>query len=106
MPDKNLTRIRRQFTALERFAPPAKRIIDPLLKNGMRWVRLPASILLLVGGVFSFLPILGLWMLPLGFMLLAVDVPAMRPGVAAAAIWVRRRRRRMFRRGKRDNPAR
>lgn len=40
-----------------------------------RWVRLPAGIVLIVGGVFSILPFLGVWMLPLGLMLIAADVP-------------------------------
>ncbi len=98
MSDKNLRRIRRQFTALERFVPVARRIIEPLLENGMRWVRVPVSLLLIAGGVFSFLPVLGVWMLPLGFLLLAVDIPPLRPAVASGAIRARRRIRRMTRR--------
>ena len=42
------------------------------------WVRVPAGVVLVGGGVFSFLPVLGIWMLPLGLALLAVDVPPMR----------------------------
>ena len=36
------------------------------------------GVLLICGGLFSFLPILGLWMLPLGLGLLADDVPRPR----------------------------
>jgi hypothetical protein len=39
-------------------------------------------VLLLLGGVFSILPGLGLWMLPLGLLLLAADVPFLRKPVA------------------------
>jgi hypothetical protein len=54
-------------------------------------VRLPVAALLVIGGVFSFLPVLGIWMLPLGLMLLAVDIPALRPAVSSAFIRLRRR---------------
>jgi hypothetical protein len=43
-----------------------------------RWVRIPAGLLLVTGGVFSILPFLGIWMLPLGVVLLADDVPPLR----------------------------
>ena len=47
-----------------------------------RMVRVPAAVLLTFGGVFSILPVLGIWMLPLGLLLLAVDLPALRPPLA------------------------
>jgi hypothetical protein len=46
------------------------------------WVRVPAGIALTGGGVFSVLPVLGLWMLPVGLALLAHDVPPMRKPLA------------------------
>jgi len=48
------------------------------------WVRVPAGIVFVGGGVLSFLPVLGIWMLPLGLALLAVDVPPMRRPMARA----------------------
>ena len=39
------------------------------------WLRRGAGILLMIGGVFGFLPILGYWMFPVGLALLAVDMP-------------------------------
>lgn len=36
------------------------------------------GILLMVGGVFGILPILGFWMLPLGAAFIALDVPPLR----------------------------
>lgn len=49
----------------------------------MRWgkYRLPPGIrsfvglLLMVGGVFGFLPVLGFWMFPLGLAFIALDIP-------------------------------
>ena len=62
--------------------------------------RIPVGVVMVFGGVLSFLPILGIWMLPLGLMLLAIDFPPLQRPVAWAMIrgqrwWeVRRRRRR------------
>jgi hypothetical protein len=41
-------------------------------------VRIPAAIALMLGGVFAFLPILGLWMLPIGALLIGEDIPPVR----------------------------
>jgi len=46
------------------------------------WVRVPAGIALTGGGVLGFLPVLGVWMLPVGLALLAHDVPPMRRPLA------------------------
>lgn len=53
-----------------------------------RWARLPAGLALILGGVFSFLPLLGVWMLPLGLMLIAADVPFLRRPMARFTMWV------------------
>ena len=37
------------------------------------WLRKVVGVLLVIGGIFGFLPVLGYWMLPLGLALLAVD---------------------------------
>src|SRR5262249_22278766 len=59
--------------------PPRLRSgIQWLLLPSSTWIRIPAGALLICGGVLSFLPILGLWMLPLGLLLLAEDVPPLR----------------------------
>jgi hypothetical protein len=55
-----------------------------------------------VGGLFSFLPVLGFWMLPAGLLLLAVDLPVLRGpisnlvvrGRVSARRWIRRYRNR------------
>ena len=56
-----------------------------------RLVRVPAAVLLTLGGVFSILPVFGLWMLPLGLLLLAVDLPALRPPLARVLHWIERK---------------
>ena len=53
-----------------------------------RWARLPAGLALILGGIFSFLPILGAWMLPLGLMLIAADVPFLQRPMARFTMWV------------------
>ena len=53
-----------------------------------RTVRSPVALLLILGGVFGFLPVLGFWMLPLGLLLVAVDVPALRPPLTRVLRWV------------------
>lgn len=57
-----------------------------------RWLRMPTGLLLMVGGVFWFLPILGLWMLPIGLMLLADDVPPLRSLRSRALDWIEQHR--------------
>ncbi len=42
------------------------------------WLRIPLAIALMIGGVLGFLPVLGFWMLPLGIVLLAIDLPWLR----------------------------
>lgn len=63
-----------------------------LLKPSSRWVRIPSGTLLVVGGVLSFLPVLGVWMLPLGLALLAEDVPALRSSRSKVFDWIERRK--------------
>ena len=50
------------------------------------------GLLLIAGGVFSILPVLGLWMLPLGLVLLAEDFPPVRRTTDAVLVWIERRR--------------
>lgn len=88
---KEAKRLRRQFDALGRAVPPARGPIGWLLADRMRMVRLPVAFLLILGGILAILPIFGLWMLPLGVMLLAVDIPFLRPLVSGAMIRIRRR---------------
>ncbi|MBI1417757.1 MAG: hypothetical protein GC146_11090 [Limimaricola sp.] len=83
-------RLDRQFDALERDIPRLRRFIRYLRSNRARPVRVPLGLLLIFGGVFSFLPVLGIWMLPLGLMVLALDLPFLQGPVAALMLRTRR----------------
>ncbi len=75
-----------------RLPPRLASTTNYLLKPSSRWVRLPAGALLVAGGVLSFLPVLGIWMLPLGLALLAEDVPGLRAQRSKVLDWVERRK--------------
>jgi hypothetical protein len=49
-----------------------------LIKPEARLIRWPLGVALIAGGVFSFLPVLGIWMLPLGALLIGEDIPPVR----------------------------
>jgi hypothetical protein len=72
-----------------------------LLSPAAVFLRLPLGILFVIGGIFAFLPVLGVWMLPLGILLIAVDVRPVRRWVVhfwpkVEARWrLRSRRKRM-----------
>ncbi len=57
------------------------------LVDSSPWVRVPPALGLIVGGTFSFLPVLGIWMLPVGLVLLAQDVPPLRGPIGKAINW-------------------
>jgi hypothetical protein len=63
-----------------------------LRKPSSRWLRIPAGLLLTVGGVLWFLPIAGLWMLPIGLTLLADDVQPLRSLRSRILDWVEHHR--------------
>lgn len=56
-----------------------------------RILRVAIGSLLILGGLFSFLPILGIWMLPLGMLVLSVDIPVVRRWRRRFAVWLHRR---------------
>ena len=66
------------------------------IKFGNRSMALPASRLarmaigavLVLGGFLGFLPILGFWMVPLGLIILSVDIPVVRRWRRQASVWI------------------
>ena len=66
------------------------------------WLRVPLGVLLIVGGLLGFLPILGFWMLPLGIALLSLDVALLRRPTARVIV-AGERRWRLYRRSRRRN---
>lgn len=87
---KQENRLRRQFDALARNTPVPRGPLEALLHSRMRLLRVPLAILLILGSFLAILPVFGLWMLPAGLMLLAVDVPLLRPRVTGTLIRLRR----------------
>ena len=83
-------RLDRQFERISRQVPASRGFLDWVRKPRMHLVRIPLAIVLLLGGVFSFLPVLGIWMLPLGLLVLAVDIPPLRRPVGDAIVRLQR----------------
>ena len=53
-----------------------------------RWVRLPAGVAFTLGGLFWFLPVVGIEMLPVGLALIAIDVPLLQRPVGRSILWL------------------
>ncbi|HET7334872.1 MAG TPA: hypothetical protein VFI93_07120 [Rhizomicrobium sp.] len=71
---------------------------------GSRPLRIFLGVLLCLGGVFAFLPVLGLWMFPLGLLVLSVDIPAVdRLRHRGEIWWGRWRAARAARKAKRNS---
>ncbi|MDJ0994821.1 MAG: hypothetical protein QNI90_14690 [Dinoroseobacter sp.] len=64
---------------VQRWRDRVAKVVPP----GFRWL---AGLLLILGGVLGFLPVLGFWMIPLGLAVAALDVAPLRR-------WWRARRR-------------
>jgi hypothetical protein len=89
--DRDAERLDRRFDRLERELPePASGFVRWLREPSFRWVRIPLGILLIIGGLLSILPILGIWMVPLGALLLAQDIPFLKRPVGRALVWLER----------------
>ena len=59
-----------------------------------RGLRIGLGIALVLGGIVGFLPILGFWMVPLGLLVLSVDLPPVRRARRRLSVWWARRRAR------------
>ena len=92
MSEHHQIEIDRHLAWFEGKLPPGPaRFVGWLRKPSSRYARIPLALLLIVGGIFSFLPLLGLWMLPLGLLLFAQDVPALQKPMARMLGWVERK---------------
>jgi len=85
-------RERRLALLIRRLPARLQSIVRWLRRPALRWVRIAAAVLFMLGGVFSILPVLGLWMLPLGLVLLAEDVPPLRRATDRILAWIEQRR--------------
>lgn len=79
-----------------------RRAVHRLRQPSVRWIRLPAGILLMIGGIVLLpVPPFVSWMLPVGFVLVAEDIPFARNCVVrvldtierSKPEWLRRRPR-------------
>jgi hypothetical protein len=80
-------RLNRLETRLPRVIATAVRFT----RHPSPYVRVPLGIGLVAGGVFSFLPVLGIWMLPLGMIVLSRDVPPLRHPANRMLAWIERK---------------
>ena len=77
-----ITELRQNEAPLERLLAalpaPVRRGYEWLCQPKLVWLRVPLALVLIVLGCFGFLPILGFWMIPIGVLLLAEDIPILR----------------------------
>ena len=84
---------------LDRYLQKLGTHLPSWLCEAVKWLRAPhrflaralVSLLLISGGVFSFLPILGLWMLPLGLLIISQDLVFLQQPLLNSIRWVERR---------------
>ena len=82
----------RYFDWIEQHLPSwLGRFLHWLRQPSMLIARILVCMLLIVGGILSFLPILGFWMLPLGLMIIAQDLPFLQSPLVRVFQWVERR---------------
>ena len=92
MTEHGKTELDRHFAWFESKLPPKPaRFVAWLRKPSSRLARIPLAILLIGGGIFSFLPVLGLWMLPLGLLLISQDVPVLQKPMSRMLGWIERK---------------
>jgi hypothetical protein len=75
-----------------RLPEPLRKTVAWLRHPPRRWLRLAAGVGFVIGGFLAILPVFGLWMLPVGLVLLAEDVPPLRRGTGRVLEWIERRR--------------
>jgi hypothetical protein len=81
-----------ELDRLERRLPNgAARVVRKARSPAVAPYRLPVGVVLTVGGVLGFMPILGFWMVPLGLAVMAQDVPVMRRPTARLVAAINRK---------------
>jgi purine-cytosine permease-like protein len=78
----------------ETIPPPRRRISIGRFSvpvPGSRLARVVLGVGLVLCGMVGFLPILGFWMIPLGFLVLSVDLPIVRRQRRRVEVWWGRR---------------
>lgn len=93
MPDQSGKQILNEaLDELERETPDrVTHLIRWLRRPQARRIRLPIGILCIIASMFWFLPVIGIELLPIGLLLIAIDVPALRRPVGLFTLWVEER---------------
>ena len=78
-------RFEREFHKIATLAPWIKKLRQP----GWMIARLLLALILITGGFLAILPVFGLWMIPLGLLLLAIDIPALQGPIASLIVRAR-----------------
>ncbi len=55
-------------------------------------IRIGIGIALIAGGLLGFLPVVGFWMIPLGLLVLSIDLPIVRRWRRQLTVWWHRKR--------------
>ena len=79
-------RFSRQIDRVQRRWPRAGAMLGALIAPGRWWLRLPVALVFIAGGLVGFLPFVGFWMLPIGLVLIAIDLPILRPMVGRLVV--------------------
>jgi hypothetical protein len=74
-----------------RLPTSAARAIGWLRQPSSSYVRVPLAAALILSGFVGFLPILGFWMIPLGLLLIAKDIPFLRGPLVGVLTWAERK---------------
>ena len=92
MRDRDAERLDREIDRISRELPSGVgRFLRWLRGSSSRWVRVSVGLLLIIFGIFGFLPVLGFWMLPLGALLLAQDIPLLGRPILRAVVSLERK---------------
>ncbi|MFV3075747.1 hypothetical protein [Niveispirillum fermenti] len=76
------------FDRLEEELPsPAARFLEWLRNPKVRYIRLFIGFLLILASFFWFLPVIGLELLPIGLLIIAIDVPFLQKPIASFVMW-------------------
>jgi hypothetical protein len=81
-------RLNRELDRLEPHLPAwGARWLRRIRSRAATIVRIPLAVVLIAAGFVGFLPILGFWMIPLGLLVLSVDLPVIRRLRRRLTVW-------------------
>jgi hypothetical protein len=72
---------------LEQLTARVVRAVYRLKRHPSAWVRRGLGVALVIGGLLAFLPVLGIWMLPLGLVILSDEVHELRRPRRRLQVW-------------------